>query len=100
MRLTLHLTREQRIRLEQAAALGGQALNDFIVDSACASAEQVLRKAPARSLPEQYALGLDNPEPVAPARGAERAAAAAEKADAAGKAHQDTEPGRSLWDDA
>ena len=39
MRLTLHLTRAQRVRLEQAAALVGQALNDFILDHAVAAAD-------------------------------------------------------------
>lgn len=91
MRLTLHITREQRIRLEQAAALGGQTLNDFIVDHACAGAEHVLRNAPPSTLPEQYALRLETPEPSAAASAAARAGAGA---------NPPAEPGRSLWDDA
>lgn len=84
MRLTLHLTREQRIRLEQAAALGDQTLNDFIIDSACAAAERVLRNAPPRILPEQYSLRLDTPE-----------TASAKRTDKSSEAR----PARSLWDE-
>ena len=66
MRLTLHLTREQRIRLEQAAALVGQPLNEFILDHAVAAADAALRAPPPGHIrPEQYALTLDT-EPSRP----------------------------------
>lgn len=86
MRLTLHLTREQRIRLEQAAALCGEPLNEFIVDSACASAEKALRSRgePATPAGQQYALRLETPEKPAPAAVEAR----------------EGEQRRSLWDDA
>lgn len=82
MRLTLHLTREQRIRLEQAAALVGQSLNDFIVDHAVTAADAALRAPPPGHIrPEQYALTLD-PEPGTPAEAVTPAA----------------EPRRTFWD--
>lgn len=83
MRLTLHLTREQRIRLEQAAALVGQPLNDFILDHAGAAADAALRAPPPGHVrPEQYALVLD-PEPSSRPPDAPPPAA---------------EPRRTLWD--
>lgn len=70
MRLTLHLTREQRILLEQAAALRGVALNDFLLDHACAAAALLLQsEAGSRREPEQFPLPLDaqeHPPPAAP----------------------------------
>lgn len=85
MRLTLHLTREQRIRLEQAAALCGVPVNDFILDSACTTAEKKLssRGDPAMSPGQQYSLRLEAPEPPAPSSADVREA----------------EQRRSLWDD-
>lgn len=86
MRLTLHLTREQRIRLEQAAALCGVPLNDFIVDRACAAADKALSRRNPEATPsgQQYALRLENQEKPAPTA-----------ADA-----REAEQRRSLWDDA
>lgn len=85
MRLTLHLTREQRIRLEQAAALCGVPLNDFIVDRVCAAAEKALssRGDPATPPGQQYALRLEGPEKPTPAPTDPR----------------EQEPRRSLWDE-
>lgn len=82
MRLTLHLTREQRVRLEQAAALAGQPLNEFLLDHAVAAADAVLRARPPGHLrPEQFALTLDT-EPATPAEATTPA----------------MEPRRTLWD--
>ena len=86
MRLTLHLTREQRIRLDQAAALCGIPLNDFIMDSACAAADKALSRRGDQATPpgQQYSLRLEAPEKPAPAASDSR----------------EQEQRRSLWDDS
>lgn len=68
MRFTLHLTRGQRVLLEQGAAATGKTLNDFVLESASATAEKALQARGMRTaLSTQYQLGLeqdDVPEAV------------------------------------